>query len=142
MKDIKKVLIPNRGEIACRILRTLDTMNIPGVIIYHALDADTPAVLMADEKVEIQGVTPVSAYLDVEQIINACKKTGADAVHPGFGFLAENADFARRIEQEGIIFIGPRPEVIEMMGNKVAARTFCIENNFPLAPSHTNSSGR
>ncbi len=139
MKDIKKVLIPNRGEIACRILRTLDTMNIPGVIIYHALDADTPAVLMADEKVEIQGVTPVSAYLDVEQIINACKKTGADAVHPGFGFLAENADFARRIEQEGIIFIGPRPEVIEMMGNKVAARTFCIENNFPLAPSVTQT---
>ena len=139
MKDIKKVLIPNRGEIACRILRSLERMDITSVIVYHAVDADTPAVLMADEKVEIQGVTPVSAYLDVEQIINACKKTGADAVHPGFGFLAENADFARRIEQEGIIFIGPRPEVIEMMGNKVAARTFCIENNFPLAPSVTQT---
>jgi propionyl-CoA carboxylase alpha chain/3-methylcrotonyl-CoA carboxylase alpha subunit/acetyl-CoA/propionyl-CoA carboxylase biotin carboxyl carrier protein len=139
MKDIKKVLIPNRGEIACRILRTLDSMNIPGVIVYHTVDANTPAVKMADEKVEIQGTTPVSAYLDVEQIINACKKTGADAVHPGFGFLAENADFARRIEQEEIIFIGPRPKVIEMMGNKVAARTFCIENNFPLTPSVTQT---
>jgi acetyl/propionyl-CoA carboxylase alpha subunit len=141
MKNIKKVLIPNRGEIACRILRSLERMDIPGVVVYHAVDADTTAVQMAQEKVEIEGDTPVSAYLDVDQIINACKTTGADAIHPGFGFLAENADFARRVEQEGVTFIGPLPEVIEMMGNKVAARTFCIENHFPLAPSVTETEG-
>ena len=74
MKDIKKVLIPNRGEIACRIFRTLDTMNIPGVIVYHSVDADTPAVLMADEKVEIQGVTPVSATLTWNRLSMPAKK--------------------------------------------------------------------
>ncbi len=139
MKEITKILISNRGEIACRILRSLDSMNIPGVIIYHAVDIDSPAVQMAKEKVEIHGETPVSAYLDAEQIIKVCKETGADAVHPGFGFLAENAGFARRLEQEGITFIGPLPEAIEIMGDKVSARTFCLENNFPLAPSVTEA---
>ncbi|MCG8635528.1 MAG: ATP-grasp domain-containing protein [Desulfobacterales bacterium] len=139
MRRITKVLIPNRGEIACRILRTLERMNIPGVAVYHAVDEDTPAVQMAAEKIEITGATPVSAYLDIEQIIHACKQTGADAVHPGFGFLAENADFARRLEQENILFIGPLPGVIDLMGNKVAAREFCIEHEFPLAPSVTRT---
>jgi acetyl-CoA/propionyl-CoA carboxylase biotin carboxyl carrier protein len=141
MKNFKKVLIPNRGEIACRILRSLERMDIPGVVVYHAVDADTPAVQMAHEKVEIEGDTPVAAYLDVDQIVEACKATGADAIHPGFGFLAENADFAKRIEDEGITFIGPLPGVIEMMGNKVSARTFCLDNDFPLAPSVTETSG-
>ena len=93
MKDITKILIPNRGEIVCRILRSLNSMNIPSVIIYHAVDIDSPVVQMAREKVEIHGDTPVSAYLDVEQIIKACKETGSDAVHPGFGFLAENTTY-------------------------------------------------
>ncbi|MCP4720546.1 MAG: biotin carboxylase, partial [Desulfobacteraceae bacterium] len=137
MKNINKVMIPNRGEIACRILRTLNHMDIPGVIVYHPVDEDSPAVQMATEKLQIQGDTPVSAYLDVNQIIDACKQIGADAVHPGFGFLAENAGFARRLEKEGITFIGPLPETIEMMGNKVAARSFCLDHNFPLAPSVT-----
>ncbi|MCP4578236.1 MAG: ATP-grasp domain-containing protein, partial [Deltaproteobacteria bacterium] len=137
MKNITKVMIPNRGEIACRILRTLNRMGIPGVIVYHPVDDDSPAVQMALEKVQIHGDTPVSAYLDVDQIIDACKKTGADAVHPGFGFLAENAGFARRLEKEGITFIGPLPDAIEMMGDKVAARGFCLDHKFPLAPSVT-----
>ncbi len=135
MKNITKVMIPNRGEIACRILRTLNHMGIPGVIAYHPVDETSPAVKMANEKVQIHGDTPVSAYLDVDQIIDACKKTGADAVHPGFGFLAENAGFARRLEKEGITFIGPLPEAIEMMGDKVAARAFCLDHKFPLALS-------
>ncbi len=139
MKDITKILISNRGEIACRILRTLDHMNIPGVVVYHAVDADSPAAKIAAESVEIDGSTPVSAYLDVESIIAACKKTGADAVHPGFGFLAENAGFAKRLVEEGITFIGPLPETIELMGNKVAARSFCIDNGFPLVPSVTEA---
>ncbi len=139
MKNITKVLIANRGEIACRILRSLDRMDIPGVLVYHAVDAGSPAVRMAAEVVEIDGLTPVAAYLDVERIIDGCKQTGADAIHPGFGFLAENAGFARRLMEAGITFIGPLPETIELMGNKVAARAFCIENDFPLAPSVTEA---
>ena len=139
MKKISKVLISNRGEIACRILRSLDRLGIFGVVVFHAADADSPAVRMAAESVEIDGSTPVAAYLDVIQIIEACRQTGADAVHPGFGFLAENAGFARQLGEEGITFIGPLPETIELMGNKVAARTFCIENDFPLAPSVTET---
>jgi len=135
MANITKVLIANRGEIACRILRSLGQLNIPSVMVYHPVDADSPAVGMAAEAVKIDGPTPVAAYLDVEQIIGACKQTGADAIHPGFGFLAENAKFARRLGEERIAFIGPLPETIKLMGNKVAARTFCIENDFPLAPS-------
>ncbi|UCD78114.1 MAG: ATP-grasp domain-containing protein [Desulfobacterales bacterium] len=135
MNKINKVMIANRGEIACRILRTLDRMGIASVMVYHALDADSPAVRAACETVEIDGPTPVSAYLDMDRIIAACKETDADAVHPGFGFLAENAAFARALAQEGIIFIGPSPENIELMGNKVKARSFCNDNGFPLAPS-------
>lgn len=139
MKNISKVLIANRGEIACRILRSLDRLGIPGVVVYHGADADSPAVRMATEAVEIDGSNPVAAYLDAVQIIEACRQTGADAIHPGFGFLAENAGFAKRLGEEGITFIGPLPETIELMGNKVAARAFCIENDFPVVPSVTEA---
>jgi acetyl-CoA/propionyl-CoA carboxylase biotin carboxyl carrier protein len=140
MNKINKVMIANRGEIACRILRTLDRMGIASVMVYHAVDADSPAVATASETVEIDGSTPVAAYLDMDRIIAACKETDADAVHPGFGFLAENPEFARRLAHEGIKFIGPSPENIELMGNKVKARSFCIDNGFPLAPSVTEAS--
>ncbi len=139
LPEITKVLIANRGEIACRILRTLDKMAIPGVLIFHSVDADSPAIKMASESVEIQDLSPVAAYLNVERIIEVCKETGADAVHPGFGFLAENAGFAQRLSEEGITFIGPRPETIKLMGNKVAARSFCIDHGFPLVPSVTET---
>lgn len=133
--SIQKVLIANRGEIAVRILMTLKRLDIHSVIVYHAVDENTPAVNMADEKLELYGDLPVAAYLDMDQIIAACKTTGSDAVHPGFGFLSENAEFVTRLEQEGMVFIGPSAEVINLMGNKVRARTFCIENEFPIAPS-------
>jgi len=139
MRKIKKVMIANRGEIACRILRTLDRMGIASVMVYHAVDADSPAVRAASETVEIDGSTPVAAYLDMGRIIAACQETDADAVHPGFGFLAENAVFATRLAHEGIKFIGPSPENIELMGNKIKARSFCIDNGFPLAPSVTEA---
>ncbi|MCB2148385.1 MAG: ATP-grasp domain-containing protein [Deltaproteobacteria bacterium] len=132
---IKKVMVANRGEIACRILRTLDRMGIASVMVCHALDAGSPAAAAAAEIVEIDGSTPVAAYLDMDRIIAACQATGADAVHPGYGFLAENAQFARRLAHEGIKFIGPSPENLELMGNKVKARSFCVDNGFPLAPS-------
>ena len=135
MKKIKKVLISNRGEIACRILRTLDRMGIPSVLVYHAADADSPAVNMATEVVEIDGQTPVAAYLDMDSMVAACKATNSDALHPGFGFLAENAELAKRLANAGITFIGPTSKNIELMGNKIQARTFCIDNGFPLSPS-------
>ena len=108
MTAITKVLVANRGEIAIRIFRSLERMGIPGVAAYHPADARSPALGMASETVEIDGPTPVASYLDVQGIIDACKRTGADAVHPGFGFLAENAGFARRLSEEGITFIGDK----------------------------------
>ncbi len=132
---IQKVLVANRGEIAVRIIKTLQHMSIDSVIVYHGVDRQTPAVQMADEKIELNADLPVAAYLDMEQIIQACKDSGADAVHPGFGFLAENAEFARRLAAEDITFIGPSGDVIDLMGNKVRARAFCLEHGFPIAPS-------
>jgi acetyl/propionyl-CoA carboxylase alpha subunit len=139
MTEIKKVLVANRGEIAYRILRTLQKMSIPGVAIYHALDADSPALQLAVESVEIEGRTPVDAYLNIDAIIAACEATGADAVHPGFGFLAENGRFAEKLAEAGIVFIGPLPKTIDLMGNKIAARAFCLQHGFPLAPSAAES---
>lgn len=135
MKSITKVLIANRGEIACRILRTLDRLGIQSVVVYHAADANSPAVRRASESLEIEGPSPVAAYLDMDRIIDACKATHADALHPGFGFLAENSTFAERLASAGITFIGPAPETIERMGNKLQARSFCVRNGFPLSPS-------
>lgn len=137
MTAIRKVLVANRGEIACRILRTLDRMGLAGVAVYHRADRRSPALAMAAEAVEIDGPTPVAAYMDMDALIRVCRDTGADAVHPGFGFLAENAAFARRLSQAGITFIGPLPETIELMGDKVAARSFCLAQHIPLAPSVT-----
>ena len=132
---IKKILIANRGEIAVRILKTCHKLNIPSVVIYHAADANSPAIKLAEETVEIKGTTPVSAYLNIDAIIDACQSCAANAVHPGFGFLAENGEFARRLEAENIIFIGPQPEVIDLMGNKISARSFAIKHNVPIVPS-------
>ena len=91
----KRVLIANRGEIALRILRTVRALGLEAVVVYHAADADTPAVKAADRAIEITGATPVAAYLDGAQIVEAARATGAGAIHPGYGFLSENAAFAR-----------------------------------------------
>ena len=131
----EKVLIANRGEIACRIIRTLRTFGIGSAVVYHHLDAASPAVRQADESVEITGKTPVGAYLDGAQIIEAAKALGAGAIHPGYGFLSENADFARAVADAGLTFIGPSADVIALMGDKVAARRFAAEHGVPLSPS-------
>lgn len=141
MAEINKVLIANRGEIAVRIMKTLKDMGIASVVVYHAADAGSIAVQQADEVIEIFGATPVAAYIDQDNIINACKQSGADAIHPGFGFVSENADFVRRVKAEGITFIGPEAETIDLMGNKVGARSFCIANKHPIAPSVTDECG-
>ncbi|SMH51864.1 acetyl-CoA carboxylase biotin carboxylase subunit [Mesorhizobium australicum] len=130
-----KVLVANRGEIACRVMRTLREMGIGSVAIHHRVEARAKHVRMADEAVEITGDTPVAAHLDIAQIIAAAKKTGADAIHPGYGFLSENARFAAAVAEAGITFIGPDAETISLMGDKISARNFAEAHGVPVAPS-------
>ena len=129
------VLIANRGEIALRVIRTVHALGLRAAVVYHAADRDSPAVTKADRAVEITGETPVAAYLDAKQIVAAAQACGAGAIHPGYGFLSENADFARAVEAAGIAFVGPKPEQIELMGDKVRARAFVEKGGFPVAPS-------
>src|SRR5262245_21546736 len=114
----RRVLIANRGEIAVRILRTLHELGVEGIVVHHAVDAASPAVCLADRAIEIKGRNPVTAHLDAEQIVAAATAAGAEAIHPGYGFLSENADFARLIESKGIAFVGPSVDAIELMGDK------------------------
>ncbi|MFZ2872294.1 biotin carboxylase N-terminal domain-containing protein [Zavarzinia sp.] len=129
------VLVANRGEIALRILRTLRRLGLKGAIVYHAADKGAPAIAAADIAIEIKGVTPVAAFLDGAQIIAAARTAGAGAIHPGYGFLSENAGFARAVAAAGIAFVGPLPDAIELMGDKVRARRFVADRGFPVAPS-------
>ncbi len=131
----KSVLVANRGEIAVRILRTAKRLGLEGLIVHHAVDRDSPAVRLADRAIEIAGPTPVSAYLDGGQIVAKASQAGAEALHPGYGFLSENAGFARAVAVAGMTFIGPAPESIELMGDKIRARHFVAQRGFPVAPS-------
>jgi acetyl-CoA/propionyl-CoA carboxylase biotin carboxyl carrier protein len=130
----KKVLVANRGEIALRIMRCLREMGIDSVAIHSPADADCPHVRYANEAVMLDGDSVASTYLDVEQIVKAALSTGAEAIHPGYGFLAERAAFARRIAEEGLVFIGPSPEAIESMGSKVRARELMSAAGVPVVP--------
>jgi acetyl/propionyl-CoA carboxylase alpha subunit len=129
------VMIANRGEIAARIIRSVRAMGLRGAVVYHGVDAESPAVAMADEAIPIDGPTPVAAYLDGPQVIAAARAAGAGAIHPGYGFLSENAGFARAVIEAGLCFIGPTPDAIELMGDKVRARAFVAARGFPVAPS-------
>ncbi len=129
------VLVANRGEIAVRVLRTVRALGLRGLVVYHALDRESPAVRLADRAIEIRGASPVAAYLDGEAIVEAAREAGAGAIHPGYGFLSENADFARRVRDAGLVFVGPGPDQIELMGDKVRAREFVARAGFPVAPS-------
>jgi acetyl/propionyl-CoA carboxylase alpha subunit len=129
------VLVANRGEIAVRILRTVKRLGLQGLIVYHAIDGDSPAVRLADRAIEIAGPTPVAAYLDGRQIVAKALEAGAEALHPGYGFLSENAGFARSVASAGMTFIGPAAESIELMGDKVRARHFVAARGFSVAPS-------
>jgi len=129
------VLVANRGEIAVRVLRTVQRLGLKGIVVFHAADRGTLAVQMADQAIEITGSTPVAAYLDAPQILAAAKASGAGAIHPGYGFLSENAAFCEAVEAAGLVFIGPTPEQITLMGDKVRARNFVEKGGFPVAPS-------
>jgi len=131
---MRKVLIANRGEIARRIIRTCKAEGIGTVAVYSDADRDLPFVREADEAVHI-GPPPVPhSYLNAEAIIKAAKSTGADAIHPGYGLLSENEAFARRVQEEGIVFIGPAPEVIGQMGDKLTARRVMLAAGVPVVP--------
>lgn len=134
-RPIRKLLIANRGEIAVRIIRTAQQLGIATVLVCHDLDADSPGAAMADEVVVIEGRTGVAAYLDGAQIIAAAQATGADAIHPGYGFLSENASFARAVAEAGLVFVGPTAGMIDLMGDKVRARAFAAKHGVPVAPS-------
>ncbi len=135
----RKVLIANRGEIACRIMRTLHELGIASVAIYHRVEAHARHTRMADEAIEIFGDTPVAAYLDAAQIITAARELGADAIHPGYGFLSENAEFAATVSEAGLAFIGPDAPTIKLMGDKISARNFADAHGIPVAPSVTSA---
>ncbi|MGR3521622.1 MAG: biotin carboxylase N-terminal domain-containing protein, partial [Paracoccus sp. (in: a-proteobacteria)] len=132
---ISKLLVANRGEIAARVLRTAKARGLATAVLRHVAEQEGPAHLIADEVVMIDGPTPVAAYLDIPQIVEAAKGIGADAVHPGYGFLSENAGFVAALEKAGVTFVGPTSEVIDLMGDKVRARAFVEERGFPVAPS-------
>jgi urea carboxylase len=130
----EKVLVANRGEIAARVVRTLKRMNITSVAVYSDADRFTPGVLAADEAVRLGPAPAAQSYLDVEAVIAACRATGAQAVHPGYGFLSENVGFAERLAAEGIVFIGPRPEHLRAFGLKHTARELAKVSGVPLLP--------
>ena len=121
-----KILIANRAEIACRVIRTAGKMGIKTVAVYSEADRESRHVSLADEAVLIGPAPSRESYLVADKIIAACKATGAQAVHPGYGFLSENAGFARRLEEEGIIFIGPKHDSISAMGDKIASKKLAI----------------
>ncbi len=133
----KKILVANRGEIARRIMSTCREMGIATVAVYSDADSRAAHVLSADEALHIGGPEPSASYLNMDAIIDAARQTGSDAIHPGYGFLSENADFARRCEQESITFIGPPSQVIQSLGDKITARTIMEKGGVPIAPGMT-----
>lgn len=134
MTLFNKVLIANRGEIARRIIKTCNKLNIKTVAVYSEADAQSPFVNEADEVVCIGKSQAKESYLNIDKILQVASETNADAIHPGYGFLAENANFAAKCKEEGITFIGPTPEVIEFMGSKLESRSKMIEAGIPVVP--------
>jgi acetyl-CoA carboxylase biotin carboxylase subunit len=131
---LDSVLVANRGEIARRVLRTARRMGIRAVAVYSDADADLPYVREADEAVHIGPAQPARSYLDAAALIEAARKTGARSVHPGYGFLAESADFARRVIEAGLTWVGPDPGAIEQMGDKIRARNLMERAGVPVSP--------
>src|SRR5712691_9568338 len=134
-----KILIANRGEIACRVIRTARRMGIRAVAVYSEADAEALHVRAADEAVPIGPAPSAESYLRIDRIIEACRKTGAEAVHPGYGFLSERADFATALAAAGIVFIGPSPEAIAVMGDKIAAKRLAHEAGVATVPGHLDT---
>ena len=131
---MKKILIANRGEIALRVMRSCKEMGILTVAIYSTADRNAPFVKYADEAVCIGPPPSNQSYLLGDNIINICKDLDVDGIHPGYGFLSENAEFTRKVTESGITFIGPSPEAMEVMGSKLAAKAAVKKYNIPMVP--------
>ena len=132
----KKILIANRGEIACRIIRTAKKMGIATVAVYSDADANSLHVQLADESVRIGPAEPSKSYLQIKKIINAMKRTGAEAVHPGYGFLSENAEFAKAVHAARKTFIGPPIGAIKSMGDKIESKKLAKEAGVNVIPGY------
>jgi acetyl/propionyl-CoA carboxylase alpha subunit len=130
----KKILIANRGEIAVRIIRTCREMGIRTATVYSTADRLSPHVLISDEAFYIGEPPPIQSYLNQREIIQIAKSRGCEAIHPGYGFLAENPDFARAVTESGIVFIGPPEGTIRLMGDKIAARESVSRAGVPVVP--------
>ncbi len=141
MNQINKVLVANRGEIARRIMKTLHQMGISSVAIYHEADATSLHVREAEERFKLQGKTLTETYLDIQQVIDLANESGADAIHPGYGFLSENPAFATAVGNAGLIFIGPSAEAIRIMGNKKEARALAAELGVPVIDGAAGDTG-
>ncbi len=137
---IKKVLIANRSEIACRVIRACRELGLTAVAVYSEADAKSLHVQLADEAAAIGAAPALESYLNMDKVIQAAKDTGCDAIHPGYGFLSENPVFNRRVRDEGLIFIGPNPDSMELLGSKVASRKLMIEAGVPVIPGMKGSS--
>ena len=131
---MKKILVANRGEIALRIMHTIRKMGIQSVAVYSEVDRQSPHVLYADEAVCLGAAPSSQSYLNGDKIISFCKELAVDGIHPGYGFLSENADFAQKVEDAGIIFIGPGPDAMRVMGSKLAAKDCVKKYNIPMVP--------
>ena len=131
-KKINKILIANRGEIAVRIIKTLQRLHITSVAVFADNDANALHRRLADEAYPLGNGTLKDTYLNIQKVIDAALDAGADAIHPGYGFLSENPDFAEACQANNLIFIGPDADTMRLMGNKVAARKAAIDNNIPV----------
>lgn len=134
MAMFKKILIANRGEIACRIIRTARRMGIATVAVYSEADRDALHVEQADEAVAIGSAASVQSYLNMERIVAACLETGAQAVHPGYGFLSERKEFPELLEASGITFIGPNPAAIAALGDKISSKKLAVSTGVSIVP--------
>ncbi|MBT9595055.1 MAG: acetyl/propionyl-CoA carboxylase subunit alpha, partial [Vitreoscilla sp.] len=137
----KKILIANRGEIACRVIKTAKKMGIATVAVYSEADKDARHVELADEAVLLGPAPSRESYLVADKIIAAARQTGAEAIHPGYGFLSENEAFARRVEEEGMTFIGPKHYSIAAMGDKIASKKLANEAKVNTIPGYNDAIG-